>query len=218
MPNNSDPQTHIRTAEDITADLPPKDRLPDCRVPRCGESAIRHRRSPPSGSRSKDKMTDAVARTASKVPEVTLVFWIIKIAATTLGETGGDTVTMTLNWGYLLGTALFLALLGRACDLPDRGEKILPIPVLGDDRGLDHGRHHHGRLRGSVARHRLCRRIVAAVRLRHRHARRVVLVARLHIGRHCHHAEGGSVLLGRHHLLANARHRARRLDGRWTGI
>jgi uncharacterized membrane-anchored protein len=47
----------------------------------------------------------------TKVPEVTLVFWIIKIAATTLGETGGDSVTMTLNWGYLAGTALFLALL-----------------------------------------------------------------------------------------------------------
>jgi uncharacterized membrane-anchored protein len=47
----------------------------------------------------------------SKVPEVTLVFWIIKIAATTLGETGGDTVTMTLNWGYLAGTALFLGVL-----------------------------------------------------------------------------------------------------------
>ncbi|HUD57986.1 MAG TPA: hypothetical protein VMQ99_00650 [Acetobacteraceae bacterium] len=47
----------------------------------------------------------------SKVPEVTLFFWIIKIAATTMGETGGDTVTMTLNWGYLLGTALFLGLL-----------------------------------------------------------------------------------------------------------
>ena len=47
----------------------------------------------------------------SKVPEVTLAFWIIKIAATTLGETGGDTVTMTLNWGYLAGTALFLGLL-----------------------------------------------------------------------------------------------------------
>ncbi|MBR0722723.1 COG4705 family protein [Bradyrhizobium manausense] len=45
----------------------------------------------------------------SKVPEVTLGFWIIKIAATTLGETGGDTVTMTLNWGYLAGTFLFLA-------------------------------------------------------------------------------------------------------------
>jgi uncharacterized membrane-anchored protein len=47
----------------------------------------------------------------SKVPAVTLVFWIIKIAATTLGETGGDTVTMTMGWGYLAGTALFLALL-----------------------------------------------------------------------------------------------------------
>jgi uncharacterized membrane-anchored protein len=47
----------------------------------------------------------------SKVPEVTLIFWIIKIAATTLGETGGDTVTMTLDWGYLAGSALFLATL-----------------------------------------------------------------------------------------------------------
>jgi uncharacterized membrane-anchored protein len=56
-------------------------------------------------------MTSAVERYASKVPEVTIVFWIIKIAATTLGETGGDTVTMTLNWGYLVGTALFLSLL-----------------------------------------------------------------------------------------------------------
>lgn len=49
--------------------------------------------------------------TLSKVPEVTLIFWIIKIAATTLGETGGDTVTMTMKWGYLAGTALFLAVL-----------------------------------------------------------------------------------------------------------
>jgi uncharacterized membrane-anchored protein len=45
----------------------------------------------------------------SKVPAVTLGFWIIKILATTLGETGGDSVTMTLHWGYLLGTALFLS-------------------------------------------------------------------------------------------------------------
>jgi uncharacterized membrane-anchored protein len=49
--------------------------------------------------------------TFTKVPEVTLVFWIIKIAATTLGETGGDSVTMTLNWGYLTGTAIFLGVL-----------------------------------------------------------------------------------------------------------
>ena len=46
----------------------------------------------------------------SKVLEVTLTFWIIKIAATTLGETGGDSVTMTLNWGYLAGSALFRTL------------------------------------------------------------------------------------------------------------
>jgi uncharacterized membrane-anchored protein len=62
-------------------------------------------------------MTDAIERAASKVPEVTKIpqvtlgFWIIKILATTLGETGGDTVTMTLDWGYLAGTALFLSLL-----------------------------------------------------------------------------------------------------------
>src|SRR6476620_5130474 len=54
----------------------------------------------------------------TKVPEVTLGFWIIKILATTLGETGGDTVTMTwlkadvmVNSGYLVGSAIFLTLL-----------------------------------------------------------------------------------------------------------
>jgi uncharacterized membrane-anchored protein len=46
--------------------------------------------------------------TLSKVPAVTLGFWIIKILATTLGETGGDTVTMTMGLGYLVGTAIFL--------------------------------------------------------------------------------------------------------------
>jgi uncharacterized membrane-anchored protein len=56
-------------------------------------------------------MHEAAKATLSKVPEVTLVFWIIKIAATTLGETGGDSVTMTLNWGYLVGTAIFVSLL-----------------------------------------------------------------------------------------------------------
>jgi len=43
----------------------------------------------------------------SKVPEVTLVFWIIKIFATTLGETGGDALSMSLNLGYLLSTGIF---------------------------------------------------------------------------------------------------------------
>jgi uncharacterized membrane-anchored protein len=52
-------------------------------------------------------MTDETKLALSKVPEVTLGFWIIKVLATTLGETGGDTVTMTLNWGYLAGVVLF---------------------------------------------------------------------------------------------------------------
>jgi len=56
-------------------------------------------------------MARSIERFASKVPEVTLGFWIIKILATTLGETGGDTVTMTMNFGYLAGTAIFLSAL-----------------------------------------------------------------------------------------------------------
>jgi uncharacterized membrane-anchored protein len=54
----------------------------------------------------------------TKVPEVTLGFWVIKILATTLGETGGDSVTMTwlkadvmVNAGYLVGSAIFLSVL-----------------------------------------------------------------------------------------------------------
>ncbi|MGF6696541.1 putative membrane-anchored protein [Paraburkholderia sp. MM5496-R1] len=47
------------------------------------------------------------AHALSKVPQITLGFWIIKIAATTLGETGGDWVTMSLKLGYLIGTAIF---------------------------------------------------------------------------------------------------------------
>ena len=42
--------------------------------------------------------------TPSKVDAVTLDFWVIKIATTTLRETGGDAVTMMLNLGYLIGT------------------------------------------------------------------------------------------------------------------
>jgi uncharacterized membrane-anchored protein len=56
-------------------------------------------------------MTRGPDHYASKVPEVTLGFWIIKILATTLGETGGDTVTMTMDLGYLAGTAIFLSAL-----------------------------------------------------------------------------------------------------------
>ena len=53
----------------------------------------------------------AVREFVSKVPAVTLGFWVIKVLATTLGETGGDAVTMTLGLGYLVGTAIFAVVL-----------------------------------------------------------------------------------------------------------
>ena len=55
-------------------------------------------------------MNITLDKTLSKVPEVTLMFWVIKIAATTLGETGGDAVSMSMNLGYLVGTSIFAAI------------------------------------------------------------------------------------------------------------
>lgn len=52
-------------------------------------------------------MNTSLEKALSKVPEVTLGFWIIKILATTLGETGGDAVSMSMGLGYLVGTAIF---------------------------------------------------------------------------------------------------------------
>jgi uncharacterized membrane-anchored protein len=52
-------------------------------------------------------MNTTIEKNLSKVPEITLIFWIIKIAATTLGETGGDAVSMSMNLGYLVGTGIF---------------------------------------------------------------------------------------------------------------
>ncbi len=46
----------------------------------------------------------------SKVPELTLIFWVIKILATTLGETAGDAVSMSMDLGYLLGTVIFASI------------------------------------------------------------------------------------------------------------
>jgi uncharacterized membrane-anchored protein len=63
-----------------------------------------------TGKKKDSSMDNTIERTVSKVPEVTLIFWIIKIAATTLGETGGDAVSMSMNLGYLVGTAIFAAI------------------------------------------------------------------------------------------------------------
>ncbi|MGZ3649949.1 MAG: COG4705 family protein [Bdellovibrionota bacterium] len=63
---------------------------------------------------------------SSKVPEVTLLFWFIKIAATTLGETGGDAVSMSMNLGYLVGTLIFAAIFLVAVVVQIRAEKFHP--------------------------------------------------------------------------------------------
>lgn len=63
----------------------------------------------------------------TKVPAVTLGFWIIKIAATTLGETGGDTVSMTMNLGYLPATGIFLTMLVVLVALQIAAKKFHPF-------------------------------------------------------------------------------------------
>jgi uncharacterized membrane-anchored protein len=62
----------------------------------------------------------------AKVPAVTLGFWVIKILATTLGETAGDAVTMSMNLGYLAGTAIFAALLAVALTAQIRARRFHP--------------------------------------------------------------------------------------------
>lgn len=64
---------------------------------------------------------------ATKVPAVTLGFWIIKILATTLGETGGDTVSMTWDLGYLVGTAIFLSILVLLVGIQIAAKKFHPL-------------------------------------------------------------------------------------------
>ena len=61
------------------------------------------------------------------MPEVTLVFWIIKIAATTLGETGGDAVSMSMNLGYLIGTAFFAVIFLAAVIMQIKAETFKPF-------------------------------------------------------------------------------------------
>jgi uncharacterized membrane-anchored protein len=64
-----------------------------------------------------------IEHSLSKVPEVTLLFWIVKIAATTLGETGGDALSMSMNLGYLVATGIFavIFLLAVAAQVAAKG-------------------------------------------------------------------------------------------------
>jgi uncharacterized membrane-anchored protein len=69
---------------------------------------------------------DRTEQSAIKVPEVTLVFWLMKIAATTLGETAGDAVSMSMNLGYLAATGIFTVLLVIAVGAQIRATKFHP--------------------------------------------------------------------------------------------
>lgn len=68
-----------------------------------------------------------IEHAVSKVPEVTLVFWVIKILATTLGETGGDSVSMSMHLGYLAATAIFAAFFAAAVVYQILAKRFHPI-------------------------------------------------------------------------------------------
>jgi len=63
----------------------------------------------------------------AKVPQVTLGFWLIKVLATTLGETGGDAVSMSMHLGYLAGTGIFAAVFLVAVIAQIRAERFHPV-------------------------------------------------------------------------------------------
>jgi len=128
-------------------------------------------------------MNDAGHRVSSKVPAVTLTFRVIKIAATTLGETGGDSVTMTLDWGYLTGTAIFLSLLVVLVILQIAAKRFHPFLYWATIVAIHHRRHDDGRFRRSIPRNRLLRRLIGLVSLPACRARPVVRVTRLDLGR-----------------------------------
>jgi uncharacterized membrane-anchored protein len=72
-------------------------------------------------------MTEVLERAAAKVPEVTLAFWLIKIAATTLGETAGDAVSMSMNLGYLAATGVFAAIMIATVTAQIRAPRFSPF-------------------------------------------------------------------------------------------
>jgi uncharacterized membrane-anchored protein len=72
-------------------------------------------------------MNTRTQQSLAKVPEVTLGFWIIKIAATTLGETGGDALSMSMNLGYLVSTAIFAVTFMIAVSAQIKARKFHPF-------------------------------------------------------------------------------------------
>jgi len=147
----------------------------------------------------------------NKVPEVTLGFWVIKILATTLGETGGDTVTMTMDLGYLTGSAIFLLALIVLVGIQIAAKRFHPFlywsvivasttagTTMADFATRSVGIGYTG---GSLI---LFASLMAVLGL----------CSRLGVGRDRNHAKGGSILLGRHHAFSDVGDSAWRLDRR----
>ncbi len=148
-----------------------------------------------------------VQNEASKVPAVTLLFWIIKIAATTLGETGGDAVTMSMNLGYLVGTGIFAVIFLIAVTIQIKAREFHPVlywttiiatttvgTTLADFALRRREQHPTNPLTGVAC--------------------GLALHDGVDLGGNGEFPEDRNVLLGNHHVLTDLGYSVRRLDGR----
>ena len=159
----------------------------------------------------KHSATPSLVLQTPKVPEVTLAFRVIKVAATTLGETGGDTLSMTMNLGYALSSIVFFTLFLVAVAVQLASKSFHPflywlVVVVDDDCP-----HDHGGLCGSLAGHRLLRRFACAFDGIDGRSRVVAVLARLRVGQPDRLAQGRRILLGDNPLFEHARHCSGRL-------
>jgi hypothetical protein len=152
----------------------------------------------------------------SKFAAVTLSFWIIKILCTTLGETGGDAVTMSMNLGYAVGTSIF-AVISRCGDSAGISQAISSISVLVHDHCHHDCRYHDGGPGGPIAGTGLRRREFIASGFTSGFAWGVVLVHGVNIRGDGRLAQNGDILLGHDHVFSDAGHSAGRLGRRRCG-
>ncbi len=170
---------------------------------------------------SAEKMDEERSELVAKVPQVTFLFWVVKILATTLGETGGDAVTMswlgettaeskgtgyligTAGTGYLIGTAIFGVIFVVTVLVQIKAKKFHPflywLTIVATT---------------TVGTHRLYRRFNHLAHLCDRVASDLALVDGEHIDRNSEYAEGRNFLLGDNHVFPNLGDSAWRLGGR----
>lgn len=151
-----------------------------------------------------------VALVCSKVPAATFGFWVLKLIATTVGEIGGNLLSMNLGLGYLTATLLLFAVFGSFTALQIRARKFHPA-LLGNDCRLDHGWDHPCRFCRQVPWHRLHRRVAAPFCFGAGIADGLEVGRRHAFVRRDRWAPDRAALLDDNHLFADARHCAWRL-------